>query len=63
MEWHHVFPTNDAIEHDTESLFCACNPEVDYKDCLVVHNRIGSIHYTFGYYIVPGETDVSYTTA
>ncbi len=28
----HVYPENDGIEHDIESLDCLCGPMVEFKD-------------------------------
>lgn len=35
--WHHVFPINDLIEHNTESMECVCGPEIDFENEIVIH--------------------------
>ena len=46
----HVYPTEDIIEHDTESLDCVCEPTIVWSDeegqiyengPLVIHNEVG----------------------
>lgn len=38
MDWHHVYPVNDLKEHDTESKTCHCQPRIDWKHQIVIHN-------------------------
>lgn len=38
MEWQHVYPVNDLKKHDTESLHCQCEPEIDWENMIVIHN-------------------------
>ena len=38
MEWQHVYPVNDHKPHDTESLYCTCQPEIDWANQIVIHN-------------------------
>lgn len=38
MEWQHVYPVNDHKLHDTESLYCTCQPEIDWANQIVIHN-------------------------
>lgn len=35
----HVAPDNDAVEHDLQSLYCVCGPEVDFtaQKPVVIH--------------------------
>lgn len=40
MEWHHVYPLNDLIEHKTEGTDCECMPRVNVADYIVVHNAL-----------------------
>ena len=40
MEWHHIYPVNDLIEHNTDSIECACNPKLDFDAKLVIHNSL-----------------------
>ena len=51
IEYTHVYPVNDLIEHDTgygigDSL-CKCNPKYEYdfdeNSCLIIHNSIEEI--------------------
>ena len=36
----HIYPINDLIEHDTESIECACNPSIDVVNGIVIHDSI-----------------------
>lgn len=38
MEWRHVYPVNDLKPHDTTGNPCPCDPAIDLKNRLVVHN-------------------------
>lgn len=38
MNWQHVYPVNDHKPHDTESLHCTCQPEIDWENHIVIHN-------------------------
>ena len=40
MEWQHVYPVNDWIEHILEGLNCICEPRIDWKYMIVIHNAI-----------------------
>ena len=37
MEWQHVYPLNDLIEHNTAGIECPCNPRIDFNDKIVIH--------------------------
>ena len=37
MDWIHIYPLNDLIEHHTEGTECSCNPEIDFDCKLVIH--------------------------
>jgi len=44
MEWRHVYPLNDLIEHNTNNdgtkeFICKCNPKVDPIG-LITHNSL-----------------------
>jgi len=44
-EWNHIYPTNDLIEHNTDSKGtdenpCECNPTIDVEHFLVVHSAM-----------------------
>lgn len=34
----HVYPVNDTVEHDTESISCWCKPRIEENGQLVIHN-------------------------
>ena len=34
--WQYIYPVNEA--HILEGLLCTCNPEIDWKNNLVIHN-------------------------
>jgi len=36
----HVYPKNDWIEHETEGTMCPCEPRIDWKLGIVVHNAL-----------------------
>lgn len=36
--WQHVYPVNDHKPHDTDSLYCLCQPEIDWTNMIIVHN-------------------------
>jgi hypothetical protein len=36
----HVVPVNDIIEHDTDSMECACNPVIDVDNGIVIHESL-----------------------
>ena len=36
----HIYPVNDLIEHNTESPECACNPEIDVDNGIVIHSSL-----------------------
>jgi len=36
----HVYPLNDLIEHNTESNECACDPQIDVENMLVIHSAM-----------------------
>lgn len=38
MSVHHVYPLNDLKPHDTESIYCDCNPMIDWTNRLVIHH-------------------------
>lgn len=38
MEWQHVYPVNDHKQHNTDSLYCNCEPEIDWVNKIVIHN-------------------------
>lgn len=43
IEWYHIYPINDLIEHNTESkgtdeFICQCNPTIDVEDYLIIHD-------------------------
>lgn len=38
MNWQHVYPVNDLKEHDIESLYCECEPRIDWNNMIVIHN-------------------------
>ena len=40
MQWHHVYPVNDSKQHDTESLYCLCEPTIDWDNQIVVHKFV-----------------------
>ena len=40
MEWQHVYPLNDLIEHNTNELECPCNPRIDFNDKIVIHSAM-----------------------
>lgn len=44
MEWYHITPINDMIEHNEgivdENYMCLCNPKRDYDNYLIIHNSL-----------------------
>ncbi len=38
MDWQHIYPNNDWIEHKLEGLDCVCEPRSDWQNMLVIHN-------------------------
>ena len=38
MEWQHILPVNDWIEHKDIGLDCICEPKIDWEYMLVIHN-------------------------
>lgn len=34
----HVYPPDDLLDHDTQSLECWCDPRIDEVEGLIVHN-------------------------
>ena len=38
MEWQHILPINDWIEHKDMGLDCICEPKIDWEYQLVIHN-------------------------
>lgn len=38
MEWQHIYPHNDWIEHKLEGFDCCCEPRIDWEFMLVIHN-------------------------
>jgi hypothetical protein len=45
MEYYHVYPVNDLIEHNIDNnAGCQCNPEFQYDfendACIIVHDAI-----------------------
>ena len=38
MEWQHIIPKNDWIEHKDFGLDCICEPKIDWEYMLVIHN-------------------------
>jgi len=44
MEWVHVYPVNDLIEHNTDNdglsdFVCQCDPKIDL-DGIITHNSM-----------------------
>ena len=44
MEWHHIAPINDLIEHNEgifdENYMCPCDPKIDFGNKLIIHNAM-----------------------
>ena len=42
MEWTHVYPENDLIQHNVDGEWegCLCDPKVDVEINLIVHNSM-----------------------
>lgn len=40
MDWYHVHPVNDLIEHNTNGKDCECRPTIKPDDLLIVHNAL-----------------------
>ena len=38
MDWQHIYPNDDWIEHKLEGLDCICEPRIDWGHKLVIHN-------------------------
>ena len=38
MEWQHIIPVNDIINHKEEGLDCICEPKIDWEYMLVIYN-------------------------
>lgn len=37
---YHVYPLNDLIEHNTDSIECVCNPDIDVNNGIVIHSAM-----------------------
>ena len=45
MEWTHIYPLNDLIDHNTEpkgtdNFICKCNPKIDVEYQIITHNSL-----------------------
>jgi len=42
VEWTHVYPENDLIQHNVDGEWegCLCDPKVDVEINLIVHNSM-----------------------
>ena len=45
MEWQHIYPVNDLVEHTTDwcgegEFACICNPTIDYENYIVIHDAM-----------------------
>lgn len=46
MDYYHIYPTNDLIEHEVDSHEppCVCDPEFRYNwdndTCAIIHNSL-----------------------
>jgi len=40
INWQHILPVNDWIEHKDIGFDCICNPTIDLDYMLVIHNAI-----------------------
>jgi len=47
MEWQHIYPANDLIEHSTDKdgtddFICECNPDVEIVDNggIIIHSAM-----------------------
>ena len=40
MEWYHVYPIDDLQEHNAEDHNCWCDPKIDWKLQLIIHNAL-----------------------
>jgi len=38
MCWQHIYPINDKREHDINTLYCDCEPRIDWENNMVIHN-------------------------
>lgn len=34
----HIYPLDDIKPHDLESIYCDCNPMIDWTNHLVIHH-------------------------
>jgi len=37
---YHVYPINDLIEHNTESVDCSCSPTIDVENGIIIHSAM-----------------------
>lgn len=37
---YHVYPLKDLIVHNTDSIECMCNPDIDIENGIVIHSAM-----------------------
>ncbi len=40
MDWQHITPIDDLIDHDTAGHHCICDPAIDWKNKLIIHSSL-----------------------
>jgi hypothetical protein len=40
MDWQHIYPLNDLIDHTLVGFECPCNPSIDFNEHLVTHSSM-----------------------
>jgi hypothetical protein len=40
MDWHHITPIDDLIDHDTSGHHCICGPAIDIENKTIIHSSL-----------------------